>query len=501
MSKFFKYLGHAGFWIRTDKSDFLMDPWFSPNGAYYSGWYQWPPNQKFLNNIIQEISNSDRNLFIYISHEHEDHFCEYTLKNITKTKKVTFVIPDFEEKSFENTIKKNFKNNNNFLVIKDKKTKVLEDFEITIFVDDNGINHDSAILFKNKEFTFFNQNDCKIFDRLDDVIKINDKIDYYACQFSGANWHPSTFIMDEKLKKTISKNRNIQKFKNIQKSITKLSCSNYIASAGPVCFLDPEEDYINKNIYNFPNSKNLYDFLKKNIKEKNINYKFLSPYPGDYINKSNKVVTTKSYNIKEYREDFYHGRPVLNVKIQDIIKFLNKKLNNIKHLIHLCNFLGPIIFTLNTQNFIVDFDKVKIKIVEENAFPNKYLRITAPEWWYNLMVNNISGQSLSLTMSPRILRKNEYCIFQNLFLFTNLTDIAIAFEQTLNIPNKRCIVQCDGKKFEINRYCPHQGADLKNITIENNILTCPRHNISFDLNNDGKALDGIELSLKAKKIS
>ena len=83
-----------------------------------------------------------------------------------------------------------------------KKTTVLEDFEVTIFVDDNGINHDSAILFENKEFTFFNQNDCKIFDRLEEVIKVNDKIDYYACQFSGANWHPSTFIMDEKLKKT-----------------------------------------------------------------------------------------------------------------------------------------------------------------------------------------------------------------------------------------------------------------------------------------------------------
>jgi len=117
MSTFFKYLGHAGFWIRTDKSDFLMDPWFSPNGAYYSGWYQWPPNQKLLANIIQEISYSDKNLFIYLSHEHEDHFCEYTLENITKNKKATFIIPDFEDKNFENTIRKKFNNYNKLLVI------------------------------------------------------------------------------------------------------------------------------------------------------------------------------------------------------------------------------------------------------------------------------------------------------------------------------------------------------------------------------------------------
>ncbi|MDB9762741.1 Rieske 2Fe-2S domain-containing protein [Alphaproteobacteria bacterium] len=501
MSTFFKYLGHAGFWIRTDKSDFLMDPWFSPNGAYYSGWYQWPPNQKILANIIQEISYSDKKLFIYLSHEHEDHFCEYTLENITKNKKATFIIPDFEDKNFENTIRKKFNNYNKLLVIKDKKTTVLEDFKVTLFVDDKGINHDSAILFNNKKFTFFNQNDCKMFDRFEEVIRINSKIDYYACQFSGANWHPSTFIMDENLKKTISEKRNLQKFKTIEKSIKKLSCSNYIASAGPVCFLDPEEDYINKNIYNFPNSKNLYDFLKINIKENNTNYNFLSPYPGDFINEKNQVANSKYYNIKSYRKEFYKGRPVLNVKMQDIIKFLNKKLNSIKPIIHLCNFQAPIIFSLNNQHFIVDFDKVKIKIIEENDFPEIYLRVFAPEWWYNLMVNNISGQSLCLTMSPRILRINEYCIFQNLFLFTNLTDIVIAFKQTLNISNKRCVVQCNGINFEINRYCPHQGADLQNSTIENNILTCPRHNISFDLSNDGKALDGIKLSLQAKKIS
>jgi len=49
-----------------------------------------------------------------------------------------------------------------------------------------------------------------MFDRLEEVIRINNKIDYYACQFSGANWHPSTFIMDENLKKTISKKRNLR---------------------------------------------------------------------------------------------------------------------------------------------------------------------------------------------------------------------------------------------------------------------------------------------------
>ena len=439
--------------------------------------------------------------YIYISHEHEDHFCNFTLQKLADIKKITFIIPYYEEKSFEKSIKEKFKDNNTILVIKDNESFLFEDSKITLFVDDKGINHDSAIFYESAKFNFFNQNDCKIFDRLDEVKKINKNIDFYACQFSGANWHPSTFIMDENLKNNISNKRNFQKFQNIKESIKKLACRNYIASAGPVCFLDPKEDFINRNIYNFPDSEQLHAFLKKEDKNNYINYNFLFPQPGDLIDNNKHEEISKVYDIKKYRNEFYSGRPVLKVKNKEIINFLNKKLNKIKHLINLCNFQGPIVFSLNNENYILNFDEVKIKIISENDLPKKYLRIFAPEWWYNLMVNNISGQSLCLTMAPRILRNNEYCIFQNLFLFTNLNDIVIAFEQTLNISNKRCIVICGSLKYEINRYCPHQGADLKNIKVKNNILTCPRHNISFDLSNEGKALNGIELSLKAKKIN
>ena len=67
MSNIFQYLGHAGFFISNDNYDFIMDPWFSPKGAYYSGWYQWPPNQYILENIIKEISDNEKKLYIYIT--------------------------------------------------------------------------------------------------------------------------------------------------------------------------------------------------------------------------------------------------------------------------------------------------------------------------------------------------------------------------------------------------------------------------------------------------
>ena len=82
--------------------------------------------------------------------------------------------------------------------MKDSEKFSNEDFNIQLYVDDRGINHDSAILLKSEGFSFFNQNDCKIFDRLSEIISDIENIDYYACQYSGANWFPSTYSMDNK---------------------------------------------------------------------------------------------------------------------------------------------------------------------------------------------------------------------------------------------------------------------------------------------------------------
>ncbi len=44
--------------------------------------------------------------------------------------------------------------------------------------------------------------------------------------------------------------------------------------------------------------------------------------------------------------------------------------------------------------------------------------------------------------------------------------------------------------YKIQRSCPHLGEDLKNATIKNGILVCPRHQWSFDLSSNGKCVSG-----------
>jgi UDP-MurNAc hydroxylase len=60
----------------------------------------------------------------------------------------------------------------------------------------------------------------------------------------------------------------------------------------------------------------------------------------------------------------------------------------------------------------------------------------------------------------------------------------------LNIENnqERVVVEASGKRYVINRYCPHQGGDLSRGWVEaGRFLTCPRHQWQFDLENEGDA--------------
>ncbi len=55
-----RFLGHAGFRVRSKKGDYLlMDPWLSNKGAYYQGWFQWPRNH----HILQELEDGIRKTY------------------------------------------------------------------------------------------------------------------------------------------------------------------------------------------------------------------------------------------------------------------------------------------------------------------------------------------------------------------------------------------------------------------------------------------------------
>ena len=58
----------------------------------------------------------------------------------------------------------------------------------------------------------------------------------------------------------------------------------------------------------------------------------------------------------------------------------------------------------------------------------------------------------------------------------------------------------NGKNYEISRFCPHNGADLKHaeINLQGN-LVCPRHSWQFDLDLGGRCKSA-KATIEAKEI-
>ena len=68
------YLGHAGFCVETSQSIVIMDPWMSPTGAFDSAWFQFPCNHHLAALVQEKLQNTTKHRYVYISHEHKDHF-------------------------------------------------------------------------------------------------------------------------------------------------------------------------------------------------------------------------------------------------------------------------------------------------------------------------------------------------------------------------------------------------------------------------------------------
>src|SRR4029077_18467579 len=99
------YLGHAGFLIETPEALLVTDPWLSPQGAFDSAWFQYPCNQHLAPFLQEKLRSSQKPVFIYISHEHRDHFDPEFLKTLPLNK-ITFLAPHFERPALRQELAK-----------------------------------------------------------------------------------------------------------------------------------------------------------------------------------------------------------------------------------------------------------------------------------------------------------------------------------------------------------------------------------------------------------
>ena len=493
----FQFWGHNCFSVKSKNSALIIDPWFSESGAFYSSWFQYPKNHKFKKNVLELLIQSKKS-YIFISHEHQDHFDEKFLSVVPKH--TSIIIPNYMDKNFRNQVLEMFENV--IELSQNKEYEIDNEIKISLIIKDIGISHDAAILIKTKNYVFFNQNDCKVFDKLH---LINEKIDFYSVQFSGANWHPSNFDFPDHQKVKISTQKVKNKFKNVLNALNQLQPKYFLPAAGPAIFpfLDINLSLGVDNI--FVHQQELKEFLEFN--EFN-NILFLRPGQDFTSNAFKPIETPTIEDVKSYRngiKNYWDNIPnKLDRKLlEDQILKRFSEIKDIKIIncpILIFNYGNTFNNDKTTKNKIF-IDLNEKKLLDNFDYSSNFEEIVSTEKYFYLMCIE-RWQNVYLSLRANVFRKPDIVSNSlNIFLFSDISNIRNNFLSTNDINSEKVIVENKLKqRYIVNRYCPHQKADLCNAEIdEDNNLICPVHAWKFNLNNGGKD-NRSNLTINSKKI-
>jgi len=169
------FLNHSSLIVESEETKILCDPWFK-GSAFNNGWRLLFEDSHNINQVKYD--------YIWISHEHPDHFSIPTLNELTESKQFLY------QKTSDRKVKKWLEQKHHLVTeLEDGKEYDFNDIKLTSFISDG---YDSAALFKfSNGDTILNINDARI--ELGDTIqkiKINDldRLKIITIQYSYANW-------------------------------------------------------------------------------------------------------------------------------------------------------------------------------------------------------------------------------------------------------------------------------------------------------------------------
>ena len=492
------FFGHNCFFLEGKKVVVVSDPWLSEKGAFFGSWFQWPINHHCKDQLILKLDVNVAS-YLYLSHEHQDHFDKETLEFIQPYLDGCF-IPKYEDRFLYNEmVGLGYK----VTELADQTKHYFNDSDyIELMIVDTGVNHDSAAIIHIDDETFVNQNDCKIFDRLSYLESLH--VDYYAVQFSGATWHPVCYDLDEDEKQRISKKKVMSKLVAVRNAIQLINPKYYLPSAGPAIFpfLDEALSFGIGNI--FVHQPDITKYLR------NSNTEVICLRPGDRLDPTKATQPVGPPSVLELdmlRKDLvceFHNLESVEFNTDNLLSEVHKRLDQIKDI----KFAEcpKLIFDWRDEGLEIDFNNKRAKIIDFSVYrlPEKFMRVAASRAYFNLMGNpSYRWQDIYLSLRASVERVPDiFNTFVNIFLFSDPSNIRSGFTTTLSINDDRIVVvsPVDGKNYEINRYCPHNGADLKDAKIDDKgNLICPRHSWLFSLSNQGECQNA-DASIAAREV-
>jgi len=232
------YLGHAAILLEGGGTRILMDPWLT-DPIYHGAWWHYPP----LALGPRDLPRPD---WIYISHEHADHFDPPTLAQFDRD--IPILIAEFRGKRFRDRLRAlGFERISEVPFGRKQRCGGLE---IELIAPDR-VWDDSAILLADGRHVVLNVNDCHLDVATLERLGRENRIDLAFLTFTGASQYPGCFELppDEKRRRSLaSKRAHLEEFVHWAKL---LRTRRAVPAAGNYALLAPEQlamntgDYVN----------------------------------------------------------------------------------------------------------------------------------------------------------------------------------------------------------------------------------------------------------------
>ena len=232
------YLGHAAIMVEAGGSRVLMDPWLT-DPTYHGTWWHFPP----LELGVRDLPRID---YLYISHEHPDHFDPPTLGQLDKN--IQVLIPRFRKRRLHDRLASiGFRHINEIPYHTDFACGA-SGLTLRLIAPDRAWD-DSAMLLRHGDVTVLNVNDCHLAEATLSELGREHAIDLAFLTFTGASQYPGCFDfpLGSKIERALySKRSHLEEFVNWARL---LNTKRAVPAAGNHALLAEDQLFLNTPMY------------------------------------------------------------------------------------------------------------------------------------------------------------------------------------------------------------------------------------------------------------
>jgi UDP-MurNAc hydroxylase len=502
-------LGHAGLKVETSNATLLVDPWFSPEGAFQGSWFQYPDNS----HLLQEPSLYEPTAVV-ISHEHLDHVDPWFLSQVRSS--VPIIIPRYPTPA----LRRKIASAGPRTVIEAKpwdSVQVASGTSLFFVSEQSPMNHDSAIVISADGSSLLNLNDARLFAvQLRSIRQhLGGEIDALTFQGAGASWYPMIYHYPKDKEARLSANKRDVKLRFAAKCIDLLEPVVAIPFAGPPAFLDPALFHHNRQMEGgiFPDQDQVADWLAR---RKNRNLVVLLPgdcwdakarvkvsdqvwsefsfadrwsYLEAYAERRRRYLGEVLRRFPEPHESLWEPFRDYFERLLTLSPYFNKRIDMR---------VGFDITGAGGGDWAVDFRPGK-EGVDREAGGCPYRYRFESRWLAALVSESIPWEDFFLSLRFTATRRpdlyNDHLLGLLKFAEPDALNEVETFEHSLE-SDERITIHHDGSVYSVSRRCPHAGNDLLETgeVMPGGILRCLAHHYEFELAT-GRCRNGITSSL------